>query len=156
MATREEMFPSKHLKCADLEGKSVVVEIEKARTETLKALNGTADIKTVLYFKGGSKDLPLNRTNWDSCAAICGPDSDDWAGHKIELYPDKTTMGNKIVDCIRIRSPSKKSPSKSALPPKKPVLPPKKSVLPEEPPPEDPPEDREPIFGDDDYDEAAE
>jgi len=140
MPTRDDLFPSKHLKYTDLNGKPAVVEIEKAPTETFKDTNsGKEQHKTVLYFKGASKDLPLNMTNWDACAKICGPDTDDWAGHAIELYESETTMGGKTVGCIRIRPPSKKKPSKAALPPKKPVLP--------EPPEEDP---DDPGFSDDD------
>jgi hypothetical protein len=130
MPTRDDLFPSKHLKYTDLNGKPAVVEIEKAPSEKMRGLDGAEQVKTVLHFKGAEKDLPLNMTNWDACAAICGPDTDDWAGHVIELYPDTTPMGGKTVGCIRIRKPTKKPPSKAALPPKKPVLP--------EPPPEDP------------------
>jgi hypothetical protein len=139
MPTREDLFPSKYLKAADLNGKPAVVEIEKAPSEKLKGLDGTEQVKTVLYFKGAEKSLPLNMTNWDLCAAICGDDTDDWAGHAIELYPTTTMMGGKAVACIRIRKPSKKPSPGVKLPPKKPVLP--------VPPPEDP---DDPGFTDDD------
>ena len=31
--------------------------------------------------------------------------SDNWAGHKIELYPSTTEMNGKTLPCIRIRTP---------------------------------------------------
>jgi hypothetical protein len=146
MPTRDDLFPSKHLKYTDLNGKPAQVEIEKAPTETFKENSGKEQHKTVLYFKGASKDLPLNMTNWDSVAKITGcSDSDDWAGHVIELYESETTMGGKTVGCIRIRAPSKKKPTAAKLPKPKPVLP---------EPPEDDPED--PGFSDDDARERGE
>ena len=59
----------------------------------------------MLYFVGGKKALPLNVVNWDSVAAICGDDTDAWPGQTIELYPTVTSMGGKMVPCIRIRRP---------------------------------------------------
>ena len=89
MAKRNEIFPSKYLKASDLAGKPLVVEIERAPTETLGSGND-AEEKTVLYFRGGVKPLPLNMTNWDAVAAIAGDDTDDWPGHRVELYPTTT------------------------------------------------------------------
>jgi hypothetical protein len=76
---------------------------------------------TVLYFAKAKKALPLNMINWDSIADICGDDTDAWPGHSIEIYPTRTTLGGKAVDCVRIRRPS------GALPltlPKAPAPPP--------------------------------
>ena len=106
MARRNDVFPSKFLVAGDLNGKSIALKILRAPIETLKNKNGE-DTKTVLYFKGAKKSLPLNRTNWDSVADITGEDdSDNWAGHQIELYPTTTQFGSDVVDCIRIRAPA--------------------------------------------------
>ncbi len=107
MAKRHEVFQSRFLKAADLAGKPLVVEIERAPQEELGS-GDDAEEKTVLYFRGGTKPLPLNMTNWDSVASIGGDDTDNWRGHIIELYPDKTPLKGSIVDCIRIRSPRQK------------------------------------------------
>jgi hypothetical protein len=103
---RDEVFPSKYLKASDLNGKPIVVTIESAPLEVLKNPEGKEQHKTVLYFKGAKKALPLNVGNWDAVAEICGEDTDDWSGGKIELYAAKTHMGGKVVDCIRVRAPS--------------------------------------------------
>jgi hypothetical protein len=113
MAKRNEIFPSKFLKASDLAGKPLTVEIERAPTETLGSGDDT-DRKTVLYFRGGPKPLPLNMVNWDAVAAIAGDDSDDWPGHRIELYPTTTTLRGSTVDCIRIRAPKAKATAPSA------------------------------------------
>ena len=100
------MFPSKYLKAADLNGDPLVVTIVSAPLETLKNPEGKEQTKTVLYFRGTKKLLPLNLTNWDSVADVTGEsDSENWAGCKIELYPATTEMKGKTVDCIRVRAP---------------------------------------------------
>ena len=114
---RNDVFVSKYLKAGDLNGKSIIVTIEHAPLETLKNPEGKEQAKTVLYFKGGKKVLPLNMINWDACAAICGDDTDDWPGHQIELFRTKTQMGGKVVDAIRVRRPQAQQPKAPKPPP---------------------------------------
>jgi hypothetical protein len=116
--TRDEVFQSKYLKAADLKGKPRIVTIESARYETLKGLDGKETRKIVLYFENVPKSLPLNATNFDAvCDATGFPDTEDWPGQQIELYPTKTTMGGKTMDCIRIRRPSSRPMAPPAPPP---------------------------------------
>jgi hypothetical protein len=103
---REDVFPSKYLKPEDLNGHAMIATITRVTLETLKSRDGTEQKKAVLHFKETGKIFPLNATNFDATAAICGDDTVDWPGHKIELYPTKTPMGGKLVPCIRIRQPS--------------------------------------------------
>ncbi len=71
------------------------------------------------------KCLPLNLTNFDAVVAITGEDdSDNFPGHKLELYPTQTEMRGKMTDCIRIRPPaqpelSAKTPAAKSGPAKK-------------------------------------
>jgi hypothetical protein len=103
---RDEVFPSKYLKAADLDGKPAIVTIKTADLEVLKSTDGKEEAKIVLRFGGKKKCLPLNRINWDTVADILGDDTEDWPGGKIELYPTTTEMAGKTVDCVRIRKPS--------------------------------------------------
>ena len=118
---RDEIFPSKYLKANDLNSKPIIVTIDSAPLEVLKNPEGKEQSKVVLYFRGAKKALPLNVSNWDAVAAICGEDTDDWPGGRIELYADKTRMGGKTVDCIRVRAPQDAAakiatPTKAAQP----------------------------------------
>jgi hypothetical protein len=119
---KDDVFPSKYVKVSDLIGKPITVVIERASLETLKNSEGKEQAKMVLYFVGAKKALPLNLTNWDACSEICGDDTDDWPGHRIELYPAKTHMGGKMVDCIRIRPPAQRELPKHNPAPAKPPL----------------------------------
>jgi hypothetical protein len=104
---KDDVFPSKYLKCTDLQGKPTTTTVERAVLETLKSPEGKTQDKIVLYLAGTKKSLPLNVTNFDAAADICGGDTDDWSGCQIELYPSKTQMAGKTVDCIRVRAPTK-------------------------------------------------
>jgi len=105
---RDQVFPDKYLKSAHLKGKAVTLTITAAPLETLKNNKGEEQQKTVLHFAETKKTLPLNATNWDSVADVCGDDTVDWPGKKIEVYPTTTQMGGKTVECIRVRSPAQR------------------------------------------------
>ena len=106
MTTRSEAFPSKYLKAGDLRG-PVVLEIRDAPTETLTGFDGQQESKTVLYFVGTTKRLPLNKTNFFAVADVTGEeDSDRWPGRKVELYPAETEMNGRVLPCVRIRTPA--------------------------------------------------
>jgi hypothetical protein len=105
MVTRDELFPSKYLKAADLAGKPWVLKIKAAPIETLKDMRGGESRKCVLHFVGVKKSMPLNMTNFVSVAEIAGDDTDMWPGHEVQLYPSRTQMAGETVDCVRIRKP---------------------------------------------------
>jgi hypothetical protein len=109
MPTKDTVFQRKFLNASDLKGQPVVVTIKDAPLQKLKNGSGEEQQKTVLYFLGKTKGLPLNLTNWDSVADVTGEnDSDNWRGHKIELYPTTTDMKGKTVECIRVRAPAQR------------------------------------------------
>jgi hypothetical protein len=106
MATREEAFPSRYWKAADLK-QPTRLKIVEVNMETLKARDGTSSRKPVIYFHGKKKALAVNATNFDSIVNITGEfNSDDWVGHEVELFATTTMMGGKETDCIRVRAPS--------------------------------------------------
>jgi len=117
---RDDLFPSKYLKCADLKGTPRTVRIKHATVETLKNTKGEEQRKVVLYLAGTKKALPLNLTNYDSVAAIAGDEeTNNWSGVHLELFPSTTALGGKTVDCIRVRKPQGMSvapPSEAATP----------------------------------------
>jgi hypothetical protein len=118
MATLDEAFPSRFLKAADLGGKSRIVEIIAAEQEDLKDMQGKQQKKTVVYFRGMKKSLPLNKTNFEALIRITGEaDSNDWVSHSALIYPTTTEMAGKTVACIRFDEVPAK-PAKKTAPPK--------------------------------------
>lgn len=114
MATKDQIFVSKYLKAEDVK-KPTVLEIEVAIIQDLKNPDGVTSRKPVLFFRGTKKQFVVNATNFDAIVDITGEsDTDQWAGHKIEVFPTTTMMAGKKVACIRIRAPqapSQKTPA---------------------------------------------
>ena len=105
MMLREDIFPSKFLKAADLGGKAVTMMVEKVVQEDLGD-----QIKTVVHFLNQSKALVLNATNYDSIAEDHGQETDNWPGAKVELYETTVLFRGKRVPCIRVRTPQRRLP----------------------------------------------
>lgn len=95
-------FPSKYLKGADLNGRTVRVTIDRVDIEEV----GDGDRKPVMYFQGKDKGLALNRINADTISSAYGPETDDWTGRIVELYFDPNVYyGPKKVGGLRVRIP---------------------------------------------------
>lgn len=121
-----EAFASNYIKVDDLKGRKVTVTIERVVVETL-GQGKDQEQKPVVYFKNASKGLVLNRTNANTITDLTGTDeTDDWAGHKIVLYPDKTDFQGKRVACIRI-SEAPQAPAQAKKP--APAPPPEEDTL---------------------------
>ncbi len=93
-------FPSTYLKAADLQGRSVDVNIAKVSMEDVGD-----DHKPVVYFMGKDKGLALNKTNSNAIAMMYGGETNNWSGQPISIYPTETEFGGKVVACIRVKAP---------------------------------------------------
>lgn len=96
-----DAFPSKYLKCSDLEGQSVELTIKSIELEEVEE----TETRPIVYFSDATKGLCLNKTNAAMIADTLGDETTAWVGHKISLFPDKTQFKGKIVDCIRVKVP---------------------------------------------------
>jgi hypothetical protein len=103
---RDDLFPSKYFRAADLGGKPFDVVIKSATVETLKNMQGNNEDKLVLGFIGQKKSLVMNRVNFDSVAELHGEETDGWVGKRIQIYPTTARVGGKSVDCVRVRATS--------------------------------------------------
>ena len=99
-----QMFPSKYLSAADLQGRQVQVIMDRVMMEQIRGEHGTED-KYVLYFQGKEKGLVLNVTNANTIAEFYGHETDEWVGRAITLYSTRVQFGNRMVDAIRINRP---------------------------------------------------
>lgn len=95
-----DVFAGNYLKVEMLKGRSVVLTINKA--ELAKFDEGN---KIAIGFQETDKELALNKTNAYAVAMMYGEETGGWMGKKIEIFPDTTMFGGKMVPCIRVRAP---------------------------------------------------
>jgi len=119
MGNINDAFPSNYLKASDLHGAEPVVTIDRV---TFEPVGRQREMKAVLYFAGKDKGLVLNKTNATKISQLTGsPETDDWAGMRIKLFPTETEFGGESVECIRIKAaPANGRPA--ALPPPPPPV----------------------------------
>jgi hypothetical protein len=96
------LFPSKYVKAADLNGKTVTLTIARLVVEKL-GHGAEEEKKPVLYFEKATKGLVLNRTNAMIIGALYGEETDDWTGKRISIYPTKVRAFGSMQDAIRVR-----------------------------------------------------
>ncbi len=109
MATKSDRFPKRNFTAEELKSTGPQVhEIDEERIEEITdPKTGKAVEKSVLTFVDTERKLILNGTNWDLICEVTGcTDSQEWRGHKIELFQDRTQLGAQRVDCVRVRKPS--------------------------------------------------
>jgi hypothetical protein len=98
-----EIYPSKYLKAADLQGKEPIAKIREVREEDL---GPDKDRKPVLYFQGTDKGLVLNKTNALTIGDAYGDDTDEWRDKDVILYSAWVDFQGRSTQAIRVRVPT--------------------------------------------------
>lgn len=107
-----QAFPSDFLKAADLNGREVSVEMSHVEMKEF-----TGEQKPVLYFTGKDKGMVLNKTNCNTICDIYGPDSSDWNGKTVTLFPAQTDYQGRQVACVRVKiAPAATQPANDGIP----------------------------------------
>jgi len=125
-----DAFPSNYLKAADLQGRSVVVTIDRCEMEDIGD-----ERKPILFFQGKQKGMVLNKTNANNVAVLYGDDTDDWTGQKVELFEAMVDFQGKTVAAIRIRGPRQNRPAQGRPAPARAAQAPADRVVDERNPP---------------------
>ena len=99
------VFPSKYLKASDLQGRECAVTIDSVTTEDVAGQGEPDDHKPILWFEKATKGFVLNKTNANTIAGMYGPETDNWVGRTITLFPTQTDFQGKQVACVRVRLP---------------------------------------------------
>ena len=84
-----------------LKGRKVTRTIKGGDSKPLESLNGKVKTRWVIEFEGSDKKFPLNTTNTKCVMQMFGPETDDWAGKRITLYPEKNSK-SESGEAIRI------------------------------------------------------
>lgn len=95
------LFPSKYVAACDLKGDTTVT-IESLKINQLETENGPED-RPVMRFRKHTKGMVLNKTNAKKIAKLYGPETNDWVGQRIILFPTTCEAFGDTVECIRVR-----------------------------------------------------
>ena len=74
---KADLYPSKFIKCDDLQGREWPLTIAKLTIEEIDSERGK-ESRPLLTFHGVQKGLILNVTNYDSIAMMHGQETDNW------------------------------------------------------------------------------
>lgn len=98
-----QVFPTKYVAAADLNGKDVTLTIKGVRLEEMVTHKDEKVKKPVVWFEKASKGFVLNVTNAKVIAALHGDETDDWTGKRITIYATKVRAFGQMQDAIRVR-----------------------------------------------------
>lgn len=86
-----------------LDGSDIVVAIKDVKEERVQNGRG-GEMRLVAYITAEPEKWILNKTNAKTIEKVVGSgDIYDWIGKKVQLYKDKTSSPDGIVDCVRVR-----------------------------------------------------
>jgi hypothetical protein len=108
----DQLYPSRFLRCADLNGKPMRVAIAGLKREDVGG-----ESKVVLSFTNGAKALVLNKVNARAIAKLHGDETSAWRGKSIILAPAQVDFRGDIVDAIRVRGVETSRPASANEPP---------------------------------------
>lgn len=132
----ERMFPSKYIRASDLCGKNVTLTIQRVAVADLTRVGGAREALPHLWFDETDKMMVLNKTNARTIAELYGPDTDNWPGKRVTLYPADgvPAFGGGTTTAIRLRD---RVPSPRRNPAGQPEPPPEAFQDGDDEPPED-------------------
>ena len=97
-----EIFPSRWLSGHDLNGKQISVTIHEVTMEEMQTQRNGSEAKPVVWFEKAQKGLVMNKTIAMAIAKAHGPDTDNWAGQAITLYPTQVSAFGEDHLVVRI------------------------------------------------------
>jgi hypothetical protein len=98
-----EIFPSKYITAADLNGRPFTLTIRTVTLEEMITHDNKKVKKPVCWFEKAQKGFVMNATNGYIVANLYGDSTEDWTGQRITLYPTQVKAFGKVQDCIRVR-----------------------------------------------------
>lgn len=98
-----KVFPSKYVKAADLNGKTVTLTILRVTMEEMITHKEERTKKPVVWFEKAMKGFVLNVTNANIIVNLYGDETDNWTGKRIAIYPTRVKAFGQMQDCIRVR-----------------------------------------------------
>ena len=103
-------FPSDYLKSGDLEG-DLTLTIRAVETKSI-GQGEQAELKPIVYFEEQEKGFVLNKTNALTISGMYGPETDNWTGKPITLFPTQVDFQGKSTLALRVRLQAKTAATK--------------------------------------------
>ena len=102
------MFDRKYIGAWDLVDRAgkpydVTARIARVVREELMNEKKKTSNKPIVYFEKAARGFALNKTNMKIIMGMYGPNTDDWIGKLITMFPTKAQFGSETVDAIRVR-----------------------------------------------------
>lgn len=100
----DQLFPSRFIKAGEFGGKPVTLTITGVDLEELEKEDGTAHNAPIVSFRETKRQWVLIKTNAQCLLAMWGPDTDNWIGKRVTLYPERDASGLSDSGlCIRVK-----------------------------------------------------
>jgi len=93
-------FPSRYLKSADFDAGPKTYAIDSLVEEDV---GPDREKCPILYLKGESRGIVLNKTNFRLLEGELGRQSENWEDTEIEVYCTETTYGGQPTKGLRVR-----------------------------------------------------
>jgi hypothetical protein len=113
----DDIYGSKFLGAADLNGQRKRVKIVDTEVNDLREKDGSTKRKYIVWFETEEKALVLNKTNALRLAQAYGKHREGWNGAVIELYGEMTTLGKEGIRLRPLRSPPQQQKPQAPTPP---------------------------------------
>ena len=106
-----EMYPKRYASGLDLNGKAATLTVSRITRESMQTPGVGQVEKYVIYFQETKRGVVLSRILAEQIAAALGtPETDQWTGKKVMLYPENISVAGSIRVVIRARAPSPELP----------------------------------------------
>lgn len=101
----DQLYPKRYATGTDLNNKAYTFTIANVTMEEVHTIpNKPAELKPVLYFKETTKGIILTRPlAYQIAQALKADDTEQWKGHKIQVYPEPLTVAGQARIAIRAR-----------------------------------------------------
>ena len=123
--TYDQLFPGRFIKAGEMHGRAVTLTVRDVYLDVLEQEDGREKQQAIIAWQETDREMALNKTNAQSIMAMFGPDSGDWIGKRITLYPETDSSGlSDSGVCLRVKgSPDITAPitAQIRLPRRKPM-----------------------------------
>lgn len=101
MVNVHTVYESKYIAAPDLQSRAI--ELIISQVDTQKFDDGP---KLIVFFQGKKKGLLLNVTNMKNITTLYGPETDNWIGKTITLFPAWVDYKGQTTEAVRVRGPA--------------------------------------------------